>query len=44
MKEIYKSPELELKKLLPEKKITLIEDEGLQDDTVISGSDIEVPL
>lgn len=44
MKEIYESPELELKKLLPEKKIALIEDGGLQDDTIVSDSDIEIPL
>lgn len=45
MKEPYESPELELQKLLPEQKIALIEDEGgLQEETIISKNDIELPL
>ncbi len=44
MKEIYVTPEMELLKLLPEQKIALIEDDGLQEETIISKDDIELPL
>jgi len=44
MKEIYESPELELKKLIPEKNLALIEEDGEQEDTIVSDSDIELPL
>lgn len=44
MKEIYEAPELELKKFLPEQKIALIEERGIQDETYVSDSDIELIL
>ena len=44
MKEIYESPELEMKKLIPEKNLALIEEGGEQEGTFVSDSDIELPL
>jgi hypothetical protein len=43
-KEIYEAPELELKKLIPEKNLALLEVGGKQEDTFVSDSDIELPL
>ena len=44
MKEIYEAPVLELKSLLPEKDLALIDEGGQQDSTNVSDTDIEILL
>lgn len=44
MKETYEAPVLELKSLIPEKDLALIENGGLQDSITASDTDIEILL
>lgn len=44
MKEIYETPELELKKFIPEKEIAMQPNDGLDKEIHVSDSDVELPL